>query len=513
MTGKPTYKVTPEMIEAVILKSISEEQRKKDPHAGPGESFPEDPEHIRAAWDLAGQAAHPDEVRRKVLAYARENGLLDRLPQSAHDWHKSHASDLARKAQGVHQRELMNYAYNRISEWEPEEKRRMIEWAQREGLSGSLPDEAHGFMHQANMPHTHDDDDNPMHHHVVRKAFVAGKAFKVKKAWWDEVQSAAFFEGWVSTPDRDREKDIVEPESFLPAIKSYFEGGAPVSSEHNTAAYPVGHLQRAAIVRDGKVLHEESHPDDAAAFEHFPATGSGVWARGKITEEPAASHIRKGNVRGLSWIGHVKEYEPLPGGGKRFLKVDPWLEATVAAYPVNRKAVIAVAKAFGLEETPQEGSSYGTALVLCTKEPKNMPFDQEALEKLMALAGLAADGKQPTPPAPAPEPVAQKGTISLDEVAALLAKQQTELMNQFSAKVEELVADRVQKAMTLSRGTGVGTKQIVADEQSAIEADPLGYIVKKAQSVKSEDELTHLDKQLMWGIMHAELSRGMRGED
>src|SRR5436309_518908 len=59
-------------------------------------------------------------------------------------------------------------------------------------------------------------------------------------------------EGWISTPKKDIEKDVMEPESFSAALPDYMHRGAPMSIEHGTKLLPVGFLHKAALVRDGK---------------------------------------------------------------------------------------------------------------------------------------------------------------------------------------------------------------------------------------------------------------------
>ncbi|GHO55520.1 hypothetical protein [Ktedonobacter robiniae] len=174
------------------------------------------------------------------------------------------------------------------------------------------------------------------------------KEFVITKAW--ESDAGLNIEGWVSTDDQDLEKDITEPEAFQKSIDDYFRRSAPVSFNHKTAEVPVGHLQKGALVRDGKIFHEVSHPRDAAEFEHFPGTGNGFYARGVLTEPVAAGAVRKGNIGGFSFIGNATRYQKIPGGGRRFTEIYPLIETTVAPYPVNQKAAIIAAKAYGLEE-------------------------------------------------------------------------------------------------------------------------------------------------------------------
>ena len=267
--------------------SITANERKNaDAHMGPGESFPVDVdgEHLKAAWDLAGHAANPEQVRRNILAFARKHNLLDHLPETAKDhmMKKSYSNT-----------EAGDILQDMLDEWfGPEE--------------------------------------------VVKSVNPIEKSFKIVKAY--ESEAGLVVEGWVSTNDQDQQKDIIEPEAFLPSIDGYFANFAPISLNHNQLALPVGHLQRGALVRDGQIFHEALHPMDAAEFEHFPGSGSGFYARGVLTDTMASDAVRKGNVGGFSFIGNGRKYTRIPGGGRRFTEVNPLTETTVAAYPINTRA-------------------------------------------------------------------------------------------------------------------------------------------------------------------------------
>lgn len=55
--------------------------------AGPDQSFPiADPADVADAWGLAGQAANPDQVRRKIIAIAKRFGWQSGLPDTALAW-------------------------------------------------------------------------------------------------------------------------------------------------------------------------------------------------------------------------------------------------------------------------------------------------------------------------------------------------------------------------------------------------------------------------------------------
>lgn len=474
-------------------------QRKKDPHAGPGLSFPLDPEHIAAAWDEAGHAANPDEVKRKVINYARETGHLALLPDSAHAWIRAHGGDLVKKAKGGNQKQLLDYAYFN-NQYGDIGKQALIQWAQSEGITDDLPDEAHGFMHANNMPHLHNEADHPFHAHAVHKAYnPEGIEILIRKSWVAD-DGNTYFEGWVSPGDsKDSQKDLAPPECFANSIKGYYQRGAPISSNHDMQRYPVGHGQRTALIRDGHIFQEEVHPVDPAPFEFLEealASGdvqTGTYTRGALTESPAKDMVRKGNVRGLSWVGNVTKYEPLPGGGRKFIEVGTLWEQTVAAYPVHKDAAILIAKAYsGLEEEP------------------NMDIEamlQEMVNKKLAeIAGEPAPAKAPATPAAQPEVQAQK-SFNAEEVAGIvaqaLAAQQT--------KFDEQIETKVQKAILLTRGEPKESKQKTYEEQ--LNEDPIGVLVQKGQSAKSEDDFSLLEKHLIWSATETVIGAGLIGKE
>lgn len=158
-------------------------------------------------------------------------------------------------------------------------------------------------------------------------------------------------EGWISTPTKDIEKDIMEPESFSPAYQEYMQRGAPMSVEHGTKLLPVGFLQKAALVRDGKAIEVTDNPKHDAVEFRYPFDGkSGWYGRGNIYDPKAAMGVVKGTVSSFSWIGMPKEWEDLPDGGRRFSKpgaINPILETTLTGYPINTTATMRIAKAAG----------------------------------------------------------------------------------------------------------------------------------------------------------------------
>jgi hypothetical protein len=329
-------------------------------------------------------------------------------------------------------------------------------------------------MHDHGIAHNHEgveNDEHGMHTHTMKKAFnPISKQGLIVKSW--ETNDTAFVEGWLSTPSLDLEKDITEPESFTNSIDGYFSRRAPLSIEHGTKTIPIGHLQKAAIVRDGSVLKSAVHPTDPAEFEHFPGSGDGVWVRAAINEESGISAIKKGNVGGFSFIANGSEFERIPGGRYRYTKLDPWIESTVAAYPINPNAVIAVAKAYGLQplETPKE----------TTME----------LEELLKLAAEKIASEKP-------EPVAVKA-VTAEDIAGLFA--------QFEQKIEAKLEEKVQKALPV-RSEGTGRAGIVETPSDPRESDPLKYIVQKAAK---PDEFDQTDKELVSALTLKALLDGMQ---
>ncbi len=162
-------------------------------------------------------------------------------------------------------------------------------------------------------------------------------------------------EGWISTSHKDLEKDILEPESFSPALSAYMERGAPISIEHGIKTLPVGFLQRAVLVRDGNILEAVDNPKhEKGEFKHFKDMlsdgGTGWYGLGNVYDQKAAFGIVKGTVSSFSWIGKPQKWRDQPDGGRHFLEagaIDPLIEVTVAAYPINTHAAMKIAASLG----------------------------------------------------------------------------------------------------------------------------------------------------------------------
>ena len=184
-----------------------------------------------------------------------------------------------------------------------------------------------------------------------KSANFVGKAWALVKAY-PQPDGSVVAEGWISTPLQDMEKDILEPEAFKgDALANYFAKGAPVSFDHDTTSAPVGYMQKAVLVRNGVVIQQEDNPlHERANWLAYDGFGTGWYGNIRITEEKAADPVRKGLVRGFSWIGYPREWEPVDGGGRRFSRagaINPLLETTITAYPINHTAIMRIAKARG----------------------------------------------------------------------------------------------------------------------------------------------------------------------
>lgn len=184
---------------------------------------------------------------------------------------------------------------------------------------------------------------------------LIAKSMLITKAYTRE-DGTIGIEGWTSTNDPDMERDVIEPESFGGiALTDYFQHGAPVSTEHDTDSYPVGHLLKSVLIRDGKIFQEEVNPHHERENFQFltdslTRKGTGWYSLGVIDEPKAIKQIAKRRVSSFSFIGMPKEWENLPNGGRHFKKassINPLIEVTVSAYPINRNAMFRIAKARG----------------------------------------------------------------------------------------------------------------------------------------------------------------------
>lgn len=457
--------------------SITEAERKSaDYHAGPHGSFPvnDDGGHFAAAWHLAetGHGDNPKQILAHLRSFAEKHGLTHMIPKSQN----------VQKATGGELRDLYQHAWNHERmEGDRTQQRELVQFAAAHGHQQYLPPEAHSAMHEVNVPHNHEgieNDQNGMHEHVVTKAFNAGE---IAKSWVGE-DGYAYYEGWLSTPHKDREKDITEPTAFVNPMDDYFRRRAPVSIEHNGRTIPIGHLQKAAVIVDGKVVKSASHPTDPAEFEHLPTSGSGVWSRGVANEEPGISALRKGNVGGQSFIATAKA-EALPGGRYRYVDFDPWMESTIAAYPINPQAVIAVVKAFGAQE----------------KDTTNMALKDILEDAAAKVEAQKADAKK----------AETEAVVTKAELGTMLIEFKDLMLGEFKSNIDEQIAEIKKATSVPARGEGVGRKG-TAPETNLRDENPLAYLESVVKASKGEDDaIDGADKELIGAMTHAWLTMGM----
>ena len=145
------------------------------------------------------------------------------------------------------------------------------------------------------------------HSHPIQKAInPVVKTFIIQKAFEAPDGEGTIIEGWTRPKTATSKRTWCLPKPSRASLDEYMARKGPLSSEHDTKGYPIGHAQRLALVRDGKIFKSATHPDDPAEFEHFPSSGTGMYGRYIITDPTAAHAVKKGNVGGFSWIGNLK---------------------------------------------------------------------------------------------------------------------------------------------------------------------------------------------------------------
>jgi hypothetical protein len=287
---------------------------------------------------------------------------------------------------------------------------------------------------------------------------ILNKSIQLTKAWGDTV---AFYEGWLSKDSVDEDRHIIDPEAFSSAMDSYFERRAPVSFIHDGGKrLPAGHLQKAAIIKEGQVIKSASHPTDPADFEALPSTGNGVYVRGIANNPDVALALKSGNVGGLSFQA-MATGEKRADGTKYFgpNSISFWKESTVAPYPKNPDAAILLTKA----NTENQMDETKLAALLESK------FN-EFLEK----------AKPSTPPAPSTPPV---------NVEELITKAKEELTKSFEEKLE--------KAQTLTRGEPAQQKgSITPSNTPSTDRNLITELLEKAEKKEpyTEDDMFVLER-------------------
>lgn len=307
-------------------------------------------------FELLWALASTPELKQEVLQKAFSEGREEELPETA----RNHNSDMVmkaaltlmfQKAKGEDMAALFQQVFDHHAfRDDVHGQHRLVRFAEQRGILHHLPHQAHGMMHDLGVSHNHEgvtNDEHGFHQHAIAKAFPAQMLVKAVENTDDVI-----VEGWVSTPDEDLQRDIVLPEAFEKAMDGYANCGMPLTTEHQLypdaktlKRYPVGHGQRVAVVKGGTIVKSAVHPDDGAEFEFFPNYGDGVWGRYRVTDPAAADAVRKGNVKGFSWVGYAADGGASPRRPKGTLvkTLRHWAETTIAAFPVNQGSRIMAA--------------------------------------------------------------------------------------------------------------------------------------------------------------------------
>jgi hypothetical protein len=164
---------------------------------------------------------------------------------------------------------------------------------------------------------------------------------QIIKAW--TIEDRLYTEGWISTDAPDLQGDDIPPEAFLPVLPPFFESKPIAVLNHERDE--VGYVQKAALVRDGRIFHEENYQDDLADFEHFPASGTGVYGRVCVRNPTAVEAIQKATSGGFSFQASISRSNTIrrPDGGRHIVVLDRLDEVTIAIppnIPVNPQAQI-----------------------------------------------------------------------------------------------------------------------------------------------------------------------------
>lgn len=135
-------------------------------------------------------------------------------------------------------------------------------------------------------------------------------------------------EGFVSTSDLDRVRDIVKPEAFREALTNYLK--SPVLFyNHRTWELPIGKVTTAEIKKKGFFVRaeviESEHPD--------LATANAVWEL-----------VEAGVLKAFSFGFHILESMIDPEAKIRVIKRLELLEVSIVGIPANPNATFSIAK-------------------------------------------------------------------------------------------------------------------------------------------------------------------------
>lgn len=158
-----------------------------------------------------------------------------------------------------------------------------------------------------------------------------GYSFDISKT--EETSEGVIIEGYASTRDRDRQKDVVLPEAFQKSLPEYMDN--PVVLFNHKRDVPIGKTISADI--DAK----------------------GLYVKCEINDKTYAQKAKNGELRAFSWVGQAnKAYEGKSDKGEktRFITDASLYEISVVTIPANQKSLFRVAKSLDdfIEKEPLE---------------------------------------------------------------------------------------------------------------------------------------------------------------
>lgn len=221
--------------------------------------------------------------------------------------------------------------------------------------------------------------------------------------------------GYASTPDLDRYRDIVEPEAFEKALKTFKSNPAMLRS------------------------HDSDRP--VGEWDVFKVTPKGLWVEGVVKEKQTADDVLNGLFKTLSigYIPHVTELMVEKEDGSlrpfnweedsvwnspivRVIKELDLVEISIVSTPANPGALFTLAKSlemfgktlalksFGMKLTDMKGDVPENEAKPGEEAPSEAPTDEDASKEESAEEGkdAAVEAGEPTAEAPAEEAKAEE---------------------------------------------------------------------------------------------------------
>jgi len=234
-------------------------------------------------------------------------------------------------------------------------------------------------------------------------------------------QGGVEIEGYASTPDLDRYKDIVEPAAFSNALTMFMKN--PTLLRSHDPDRPAGHVTETRV------------------------TDKGLWIRALVTEEETKQDVLENRFRAFS-IGYIPLMSTLQheDGSPFNSEVDsPWdadmvrvikkldlVEISIVSTPANGNALFTIAssvkqffnqlvtksmfekKETEVEETPEEKAQREAAEAEANKDKEAKPETEKTEEEIAAEAQLKKDEEAGAnkPEGEEPKEEAEKGAGS-----------------------------------------------------------------------------------------------------